>query len=361
MKSAPISSRYITLTHKDPEFESYLLGTFSQSQRAIPIESFGVNTPRERVTFKVVDKSELEAPHPLVILVQSWRPSLLTFTLSPALVTFCYLWTQGQILYPWLILNGLLVLLCFHGAAFLLNDYFDHYKGWDRMSQKRGSQVIQKGWMTAHSLWRWGVASLIIGGVVGLPILWTHPQQLGVLALVVGVALPSFSGRHWSLKSAGLGDVFLFLCLGPLLTYGCAVTISGQSSFFILYLGLIYGLLSLVTYQVRQLERLFLEVRGSSGTLLSRLGFDRSKVLIFSEITCVGLLLMGLYWVGKWGAWIFLLIGVLLVCGWPILLKLKKASSPLSSELIAVGRKTVGYHFLFSVIIFFSVWAQWKL
>ena len=64
---------YKTLLKKDPEYSSYLLGTFSSSLVALPVESFGVGTDRERTTFFVQSESKIEKPLWPVVLPHLWK------------------------------------------------------------------------------------------------------------------------------------------------------------------------------------------------------------------------------------------------------------------------------------------------
>lgn len=79
---------YITLTKTDPEFESYLLGNFSQTHRALPVETFHAQTPRERVTFRLVPREKVAAPKWWKVYFWSCRPELLGLTMGPAIVAW---------------------------------------------------------------------------------------------------------------------------------------------------------------------------------------------------------------------------------------------------------------------------------
>src|SRR5216683_2002056 len=80
--------KFITLTKNDPDFDSYLLGTFSQTERALPVETYHPQTARERVTFRLVPVEKVGAPSWWKIYFWSCRPELLGLTMGPAMAAF---------------------------------------------------------------------------------------------------------------------------------------------------------------------------------------------------------------------------------------------------------------------------------
>ena len=54
--------RLVTLTKANSEFESYLLGSFSRTERAIPVQSLNISTGAEQVTFEIVAIEEIQVP-----------------------------------------------------------------------------------------------------------------------------------------------------------------------------------------------------------------------------------------------------------------------------------------------------------
>ena len=97
-----VESQYKTLLKSDENFQRYLLGSFSSDLLALPVESFGVGTERERATFLLIPESKIEKPHWLKVYWKAIRPELLGLTLGQAVLA-------AFSLEPLLKINGLSV------------------------------------------------------------------------------------------------------------------------------------------------------------------------------------------------------------------------------------------------------------
>ncbi len=98
----------------------------------------------------------------------------------------------------------------------VLNDYYDHLHGVDRPTAADQSRVIARGLVSARFMLVTGRAYFIIAITLGLMIaLQRGPGFL--LGGVVAVAAAFFyTARSFSLKYRGLGDLVVFITMGPL-------------------------------------------------------------------------------------------------------------------------------------------------
>jgi 1,4-dihydroxy-2-naphthoate octaprenyltransferase len=338
----------ITLTKNDPEFESYLLGTFSKDHRAIPVETYHAATPRERVTFRVIPREEVGAPHWLKIYLRSSRPELLGLTMGPAAAVWLnhpHSLQEWSEIPSWLALLGLFFL---HTAVFIFNDVQDHIHGLDRLNHRRGSQVIQKGWASAAEMKRWAMVNAGLALVVGLPSLLNAWIPLLIVCLTAAAAIliviKNF-GTRW-----GLCDLALMAIFGPLITMGIAFASFGESNIQDFCLGFAFGALALWVFQIRQFEDLFRSKPATLRTFLGFLNFDRAHrvvvveglILLFIQPAVALVLRLPL---------IFLALSPLISI--PLILTVQrflKANSPLSSSLVNSSRFALASHF---------TWAGW--
>src|SRR5690606_17507579 len=139
-------------------------------------------------------------------------------------------------------LNLLVAALLFHGAVFAFNDYFDHMQGVDRMSDRRGSRLIQTGQFRAVDVLKiawlyWGMALL-----AGLPIVWQRPGVLAFLICGLGLATLGSTYSRFGFKAIFLSDLMVFLCLGPLLTASVSYALAGWIPIHTLVIGAAFGL-----------------------------------------------------------------------------------------------------------------------
>ena len=335
---------FVTLTKSDPEFDSYLLGTFARDQRALPVETFHGRQSGERVTFQLVSVGDIDVPPWWRVYLASCRPELASLTLGPSVLAWLNHsqalqdWTRWP---SWLALLGIFFL---HTAAFLFNDYQDHLRGADRLNRRRGSQVIQKGWVTAWKMRRWAWVNAGCALLCGLPAFWHSPGPIALLAgsaaCMVLLVLHK-AGQRW-----GLTDVALALIFGPLLTAGVAVASFGRVLLADVALGAACGVWALWVFHVRQFESMFRIQPEMFRTWLGRLPFDRAQTfVIFAAGFVVLIQLLVAYFfarpAGLWWLWP--------VAFWPMLwtaVQILRATSPLASTLLGVSRVALGAHIM---------------
>lgn len=176
--------------------------------------------------------------------------------------------------------------LAFFAALFLqigvnvLNDVEDHIKLIDLPGGPGGSQTLQKGWVTARELRVLGTLSLVVGALLGLPVVveyWRALLPLGAIALAGSFA---YSSGPFGLKYRALGDLDVFLLCGPLLSYGFSWSAFGSSPAGVFYLGGFFGLLACGILHVNNIQDIPIDTQRGARTLASVLGFKKAKWLL---------------------------------------------------------------------------------
>src|SRR5271166_3218933 len=84
-----------TFSRRDPEFQSYLDGTFSKNLVALPVRSLNVGTNAEQVTFEIVPANQIQRPGSMLLAWTLARPSSLAFSVAPMLTVLIYLLSQS--------------------------------------------------------------------------------------------------------------------------------------------------------------------------------------------------------------------------------------------------------------------------
>jgi 1,4-dihydroxy-2-naphthoate octaprenyltransferase len=339
---------FITLAKGDAEFDQYLRGTFSRTHRALPIETYHAQTARERVTFHVVAVRDLKIPSWWKVYFWSVRPELLGLTMGPAIAAWLdgRQWMQEWNRWPsWLALLGVFFL---HTAMCVLSDVQDHLRGLDRVNRRQGSQVIQKGWVSARQMQRWAYLNFALAALFGGPALFHAPAQLAVvcaLALLCMVAVLLNRWARW-----GVSDLALALLFGPLLTSGIALASFGTCQWRDVVLGVAFGGLTAWSLQFRQFENIFRSRPEGFRTFLTAWDFDRAKVICLTEGVILLLLqpVVALYLAIPLKLWVLLpLVSVPMIL---TLGRLLKSASPLSSSLTDSGWWALASH---------SAWMVW--
>jgi 1,4-dihydroxy-2-naphthoate octaprenyltransferase len=330
-----MSQEFVTLTRQDPEFESYLLGTFSKTERALPVETYHPHTQRERVTFRVVSVADLQVPRWWVVYFRSIRPELAALTLAPAIAAWLNHradlpdWTRWP---SWFALAGIFFL---HTAVFLYTDVQDHLLGEDRLNRRRGNQVIQKGWVSAWQMRLWALLNFALAIVFGVPAFANAPLELlvicGTAALLIAVV-----ARKWAVRW-GLCDLALAMLFGPLLSAGVALSSFGHLTTGDLLLGVLFGCTTLWVFQLRQFESLFRSQAQAFRTLLGFLSFEQARSWCVGE----GILLLIMHpllalWFGQKA--LLYAMPVVAIPTLVLIQKLRTSASPLSSTLVNISR-----------------------
>lgn len=344
------NKKFVTLTQADPEFRRLMNGAGPAGYRAIPLESFAVNSKSERVTFALMPEEAIDRPSLWILLTKLMRLELLSVTMGSCWLAFLVFWRQGyQADLNWLWV--LMAIFGFHVASFAFDDFHDHWHGVDRLQRERGSQVIQRGWLKARTVWWIGLVALLTSTIVGSLLLFVQPTLTVLMAIIAIGAVVGFSFAGRGFKSQGVGDFVIGLCLGPLMVFGMGQLLVPQLTLPLLLLGLPLGLAAIILFQMRQLESIMAERRVKTGTMVARLGFDRAKKYLSWEMNFLPALVALALW--YWHGWpiSLLALAIVIVGLWPLRKKLKDSVSPMSSHLLGLSRLALRQHlFLFMLL-----------
>jgi 1,4-dihydroxy-2-naphthoate octaprenyltransferase len=147
------------------------------------------------------------------------RPFAYTASVLAVLLGLALSRYAGHATHWWRFGLTLLGVACFHTAANLLNDAYDHRRGLDTEVQPTSGAVV-RGWLTERQVLRAALLFLAIGVVCGLLLVW----QVGWVVLLLGVLGSGFALGYTRagvcLKYAGLGDLTVFASFGVLPVFG---------------------------------------------------------------------------------------------------------------------------------------------
>jgi len=153
-------------------------------------------------------------------------------------------WSQnGSVDYLDIILTfaGVMAL---HASVDLLNDYWDFKRGIDtkttRTKMSGGTGVLPEGLLKPSSVYRAGVAFLIIGALIGSYFVMTH----GILiAIILGFAILSIYFYSTKIVDSGLGEFFVAV-KGSMIVIGTFFIQSGDVNVESILAGIVIGTLS---------------------------------------------------------------------------------------------------------------------
>ena len=240
---------------------------------------------------------------------QAARPPFYIVTLAPLSLAFAFTVKTGG-LYQW----GLFALILFgsfvvHAATNIANDLFDHLQGVDDGPNIGGSRVIQQGKISPRAL---GAALVVLYGL-GLVSAWfivRISQQPFLWALIVFAAASSFFYVAPPIRYGhrALGELFVFINMGLIMTAGTYLALSGSWDGRILALALPVSFMVAGILYYQSLPEIESDLAAGKRTLANVLGKSRAA------------LVYGLWWPLIW----LLMINLWLVslAAWPVFLGL---------------------------------------
>jgi 1,4-dihydroxy-2-naphthoate octaprenyltransferase len=160
-------------------------------------------------------------PHASVRLWwKATRPRTLSASIAPLLVGTAAVLPQA--FSPMRFVLALAGSIAIQAGTNMLNEHFDHTQGLDQSRERRSDMVVQTGQLPHGALFRGGLVAMAIGALCGLVlVLLTGPVLLlvGLLSLLAGYA---YTARPIALGYRALGEVTVFLFMGPVIVAGAA-------------------------------------------------------------------------------------------------------------------------------------------
>ncbi|OAI40758.1 hypothetical protein AYO38_05250 [bacterium SCGC AG-212-C10] len=120
----------------------------------------------------------------------------------------------------WKALLALVGSIFIHAGTNYVNDYFDHVKGADNEKSLGPAGFIQKGVVQPRVILIAGIISFAIGGGIGLILCAVTSWSLiwlGVASVLAGFL---YTGAPVHLAYIGLGEVTVFIFMGPIMVVG---------------------------------------------------------------------------------------------------------------------------------------------
>jgi 1,4-dihydroxy-2-naphthoate polyprenyltransferase len=354
-------SQFLTLAKDHPDIQSYLEGTFSGTQRALPIESLNVRAEPTQITFQLINIEDIKRPLWIAKWFQVLKARNLLLVVFPIFLVFI------DSLENLTLLDPLTFAASACGAVFLLiaanlrNDYQDHISGLDRIHQFSGGHAIQKGWVTGQQMRAWSHFYLFLGVLAGARALWLYPETIliaGIMIVLIFFGMSTFSSGH---KHRLWSEWMIFLMLGPLLTMGMQFSTGSGFSYQSVVLGTISGWLAVFFLHLKNFEQLMIIDKAQFANTIWWLGFERARVylLFWAASLVAAVLLFQSYFASKW--WLLTWSLCLSFLLWPYFRSLRSLQSPLGSGVKRASQ--LGRAISLSIIalfIFQNIWKIWQ-
>jgi 1,4-dihydroxy-2-naphthoate octaprenyltransferase len=165
-------------------------------------------------------------PTGLGLILLASRPQYLGASAAPVLVGSALGYAVAGT-FDWLLfVLALLAIMALHGAANIINDYFDHLSRNDWLNENPtpfsgGRRFIQDGVLSPKATLLAGLGYLAVGCGIGLLIVWLtrSPVILGI-GLLGALGGFFYTARPLQLGYRGVGEIVIGLLFGVLPVYG---------------------------------------------------------------------------------------------------------------------------------------------
>ena len=219
----------------------------------------------------------------LGVFIRAARLPFLTGSLMPVALVAALAWWRGTWGGSWYFLLTMLGVAGLHTGGNLINDYYDSF-GSDPINRfatpfSGGSRVIQTGELDAPAVRNLAYASLGLGVVCGLILIYHGRPWVALLGLFGLAAAYLYSASPVQLMSKGLGELTIFLAFGPVLSLGAYYAITGRVSPAGFYLGLPLGFLITAILWINEFPDLEADTAAAKEHLVARLGLKRSRMI----------------------------------------------------------------------------------
>ncbi len=277
--------------------------------------------------------------------IKSLRPYSFSASAMPVLLAAALASTTPEEATWWYLAPFALSALLLHAGTNVLNDYYDFVHGVDRVGDPDPTHVITQGMMSPRFMKISGHLYFVAGVAVGATIALARGPLFFAAGLLGALGAYSYTNARWSLKYRALGDIVVFLLMGPALVVMGLWALEGIVSPSAALVSLPVAFLVTAILHGNNLRNIIDDSDAGILTLAIALGLEGSKLffaalVLLSYLAVVGLVASGFLGVGALLALGTLPLGVSLVRD---VLAAEKAAI-----LMGLPIKTARLHLVFS-------------
>lgn len=225
-------------------------------------------------------------------------------------------WWQNSTLTP---LDAVLTfagVMALHASVDLLNDFWDFKRGIDsrttRTKMSGGTGVLPEGLLKPSSVYRAGIAFLIIGSLIGGYFVITDGI---IIAVILGFAIISIYFYSTKIVDSGLGEFFVAV-KGAMIVIGTFFIQSGQISLESILAGIVVGSLSSLVLFIASFPDHDADKSKGRKTLVIAVGKQKaSKLFWLFPLVSYFAIIVGVY------ANLFPILSLISFCSLPLMIK----------------------------------------
>jgi 1,4-dihydroxy-2-naphthoate octaprenyltransferase len=227
-------------------------------------------------------------PGAFAIWFQAIRPWSLTAAVVPVLLGTAVAVRAGHFAAGRLVL-ALVGAMAIQAGTNLVNDYYDYLSGADTSESLGPSMVIQRGLLEPIQVWWGGITAFALGSVLGLILVYLCGWPILAIGLLSVAAGYFYTAAPVALGYAGLGELTVFLFMGPAIVVGAYYVMAFSFSWTALWASIPLGFLVagiLHTNNIRDIEsdpvhgkRTLASALGRKGATMELIALDAAAYL----------------------------------------------------------------------------------
>jgi 1,4-dihydroxy-2-naphthoate octaprenyltransferase len=188
--------------------------------------------------------------------------------------------------------------LLFHAGTNVLNDYYDYRSGVDGPDDPDPTHAISRGVVTPRYMLVSGHIYFVLGVLLGTLIATVRGPVFWAIGFTGALGAYVYTGARFSLKYRGLGDLSVFVLMGPALVFTGTWAFTGKTLPETLAVSLPVALLVTLILHGNNLRDIDTDTAGGVQTVARFLGFNSSVIgflvlLLSAYISVVLLIVLG--------------------------------------------------------------------
>ena len=208
------------------------------------------------------------------------RPKTLTASLVPVMVGTMTAPDSLSQIHIGLMLSVFFATVFIQIGTNLVNDALDFIKGADTEERLGPKRLIQQGLATPKGVMALGLLAFFLAALAAIPLVAVGGWPLALIVAVSVMLGYLYTGGPYPLAYVGLGDIFVLVFFGPVLTASAFYVQAGFVSEEVIWAGIQVGLFATVLIAINNLRDVKQDKEANKRTLSVRFGMQFSKFLI---------------------------------------------------------------------------------
>ncbi len=214
--------------------------------------------------------------------VRRWLASLRVYSFPasavPVVLAVVLAATASREIVWWTVPLYAVAAILFHAGTNVLNDYFDYLHGVDGPDDEDPTHVISRGIVTPRFMVITGHLYFVLAIVLGSAIALVRGPVFWITGMLGAAGAYFYTNRRVSLKYRALGDLTVFLLMGPVMVWIGTWAIAGWRGWFPFVAALPPAFMVTLILHGNNMRDIPADTKAGVDTLARRLGFARSKL-----------------------------------------------------------------------------------